>query len=155
MNLSKLKKKWSKRWMDAKDDIVETLSDPEVQNEWKREVLSPTTIKKRRERLLEAINAGLIEAGLAEVDPAEWASQTIEGVQSKTITEIEEDEWEKNFAPYASVIKQGKAQLERLGKTGRDALLWWYDNVSKKLHNMKLEKGKRFVGRKAEIVEVA
>jgi len=140
--------------MDAKDDIVEALSDPETQNEWKREVLSPRTVRLRRERLLEAINNGLIEAGLAEVDPAEWAAETISGVQEKTITDVEENKWADRFAPYADVIERGKAELERLGKTGRDALLWWYDNVSKKLHEMKLKKGKAYAGRKVEIVEV-
>ena len=145
MDLAKLKKKWSKRWMEAKDDMIEELSKPDIQNEWKRAVLSPTAIKKRRERLIEAIENGLIEAGLEEVDPAVWASRTIEGIESKTITEDEEDEWERDFAPYARVIEEGKAQFERLGLTGKDALVWWYENVSKKLHEMKLEKGKEFV----------
>ena len=142
--------------MDAKDDIVETLSDPAVQNDWKKEVLSPETIKERREKLIEAINAGLIEAGLAEVDPAEWAAKTIKGIEDTELTELDEDEWERNFAPYAPIIEQGKAKLKELGKTGRDALIWWYDNVSKKLHEKKLARGKAYArGRKVEIVEVA
>ena len=30
MNISKIVEKWAKRWEEAKDDIVEAISDPEV-----------------------------------------------------------------------------------------------------------------------------
>ena len=154
MNLERAKKKWMRKWNDAKEDIVDALRDPEIQSKWKRETLKPETIQERREKLIEAINAGLIEAGLAEVDPAEWASETIEGIQNTTVDEKDADEWERNFSDYAPIIEEGKRELERRGLKGLAAGHWWLDHVCKKLHEKKLEKGRRFRGRRVEIAEV-
>ena len=137
MDISKIAEKWARRWEDAKEDIVDALRDANVQNKWKSNVLSKRAIKLRRERLKEAIDNGLIEAGLAEVDPADWAKQVTEGIENKKITDVEKKKFEERVKPYLEIIEEGKKRLEDLGYTGKQALVWWYENVSEKLKEKK------------------
>ncbi len=146
--ISELAEDWMNDWNESKDKIARKLSKPYYQRKWKRETLSPSTVKKRRERLIEAINAGLIEAGLAEVDPAEWATEVVKGVENTTVDESDAQKWAKNASPYLAVILSKKDEFDKLNLSGKEAMVWWYDNVSKKLHEMKLKKGKK------EIIEV-
>ncbi|HHC19523.1 MAG TPA: hypothetical protein ENK81_03890 [Euryarchaeota archaeon] len=152
--LEEMAEDWAASWENSKGKIVKKLREPKRQTKWKKRTLSPNAVKKRRERLIEAVNAGLIEAGLAEVDPAEWAAETISGVQDKTITDAEKEEWKKDVKEYMKVILEAKERFDELELEGEDAVLWWYRNVSKKLKDMKLAKGKKVAAKKPVIVEV-
>ena len=147
MNIGKIAEKWAKRWEEAKDDIVEAISDPEVQNKWKKNVLSPRAVKLRHERLKEAIENGLIEAGLEKVKPEYWASETARGIRNKTISEEEKEKYEENAKPYLEFIAKKKEEFDKLRLSGKAALDWWYENVSKKLHEMKVEKAKEVLAK--------
>jgi len=144
--------KWGREWEEEKESMIEELSKPETQNKWKKRVTDPKVAEKRKRRLKEAIDAGLIEKGLEEVDPADWGTQVVSGIRDKTITDVDKKKWAKNFAPYRLVIANAKEEFERLGLEGKAALDWWYENVSEKLHNMKLGKVPKPV--KVEEVEI-
>jgi len=149
--LEQMANDWMNNWNASKTKIVQKLSEPDRQIKWKKNVLSPNAVQKRRKNLIEAIEAGLIEQGLEQVDPAQWAADTIQGVESTNVDTEDAEKWAKKVAPYMAVILQKKAEFDEKQLSGKEAMDWWYNNVSKKLHNMKLsKKAKEFI-RQVEI----
>lgn len=140
LNIQELAREWMENWNRDKVKIAQKLSKADYQIKWKKNTLSPKAVKARRENLIKAVEAGLIEEGLAEVDPAEWAEKVIKGVETTEVTMEDAERWATNVAPYLAVVEQGKRELERLGLTGKQAMDWWYENVSKKLKQMKYQK---------------
>ena len=150
--LDQMASEWAKDWNEAKGKIVRKLSKPYYQLKWKREVLSPKAVKERRENLIKAIEAGLIEEGLEKVDPSEWASDVIKGIETTEVTEDDAEKWMENVAPYMKVILEKKQEFDQLGLTGKQAMDWWYENVSKKLKNMKYSKREEKYKAKAPLI---
>lgn len=131
---------WAKFWEASKEKAISKLSEADRQIKWKRKVTAPSTSKKRNENLQRAITAGLIDKGLAQVDPAEWASQTIAGLSAKTITETEKSKFEMNAKPFIDFVQSKSKELAEKGLTGKQALDWWYANVVEELKKMKVRK---------------
>jgi len=150
--LGQMANEWMKDWNEAKGKIVRKLRKPYYQLKWKREVLSPKAVKERRENLIKAIKAGLIEEGLEKVDPSEWASDVIKGIENTEVTEDDAEKWMENVAPYMKVILEKKQEFDQLGLTGKQAMDWWYENVSKKLKNMKYSKREEKYKAKAPLI---
>lgn len=143
-----LGERWAKYWMLAKEKAIDELSRAETQTRWKAKATHPNVVKKRNENLKKAIEAGRIEAGLSQVDPAEWGAQTAAGIKDKTITSHEKARFEKNAEPYITFVQKKSQELLETGLTGKEAWDWWWKNVIEKLKEMK-EKGPE------KVVEVA
>jgi len=138
--LDQMASEWAEEWNKSKGKITKKLSKPYYQVKWKKRVLSPKAVKERRENLIKAIEAGLIEEGLEKVDPSEWASEVIKGVEVTEVGAEEAEKWKEDVAPYMRVILEKKQEFDQLGLTGKQAMDWWYENVSKKLKEMKYSK---------------
>ena len=122
---------------------------------WKKEVLSPKAVKERKERLIAAIEAGLIEKGLQDVDEAEWENLTKSGLQKAGREDYIKGakKFAKKALSYVAIVHAAKRRLEELGITGLDAARWWNNLVNKVLELVKL--GKISPSRAYEIVTTA
>jgi len=139
----KLKQRWKKWWTRAKEKIQEKIQ--EKAKDWSEAVTSVQASDNWKTRTREAIEHNTWLKGVSrfikEFGPQAWAQQTLSGIRSKTLTDVEADKWAKRAADYIEVVKYARKVFRQLSfSSGTEAAKWWADNVSNVLHEMKLGK---------------
>ena len=93
--LSEDAKRWLKKMKFVKEDIIDQLSKPEVQNRWKTNATSDAAEEAYKNGVERAVRKRKRQKNLQKVNPADWGEKVVTGLT----------EWEPNIDDARNVEK--------------------------------------------------
>ena len=125
-----LKRIWKKRWEESKEKIREKAD--EMARNWTE--ITPHKEEAWKTGISRAAEKHLWSKGVSNVSSEEWKTATLQGWESKTLTDYEAEKFAGRAAPYIAVVREAKREFKKINfKDPIEAGKWWLENVSKLL----------------------
>jgi len=132
---------WAEEWEKAKEKMKRKIR--KRAQVWHQASRSPKAATKYLTNVVIAAIEGRREKGLERVSPEDWVNATIEGIDAKTLGDIEKRKFMSRAAPYISLVQWAREEFRKIAwPDGITAGHWWMENVNKLLQVAKRDPSK-------------